>query len=648
MTKKFFAVCLVAATAFFQVQANPLVISQVMSSEASSSYPDWWQLSNYGTNDIDLSGYSWNDDSHGGFAGAVTGFDGVIIHGHESVIFTETAAAVNSAADFRTWWGLPGTVQVFIIGGPGLGAGGDTVRLWNTNRVAMGAATNGIDPELAPQLLVDRVDLGADAKGHTLYYNTNTGKFDVQSSLSDGISFQVATGDIGAPGLAFTNPAPIAIVTQPTNILANVGTPATFTIQAIGVPKPNFQWLFNGVPVDTNYCTASFNITNNFMRGTLTIPNVQVTNGGTFRVVVTNGFQSAVISSNAVLTVNTAPLAPVFTQVPLTNMYAYAPQTATFTVAAFASPPPNFQWQSNGVNIAGANDATFTLHINDTNETAIYSVQAYNVAGTNTASVNVVITEKPNLRITEIMSTENPGGGHNDWWEFSNLGTFPVNIQGFRFDDNSAFSGIVPFSQSYTIPDNVTISPGESIVLCEDMTPDQFRTWWGADQLPPNLQIVMYHAAGLSFSGSAGDALTVWNGAATDENDYIDSVTISIETNAVSFGFDPVSQTFLGIKPDGLTVLGVNGGIAAEVNGDIGSPGTIVNLPKITSFALTDGGAQLSWVSQPNYLYNVVCKTNLMDPSWTTVTNTTATDNIWSVTVPNTGPQLFYRVILNR
>ncbi|HEX4342201.1 MAG TPA: hypothetical protein VH255_02355, partial [Verrucomicrobiae bacterium] len=177
---------------------------------------------------------------------------------------------------------------------------------------------------------------------------------------------------------------------------------------------------------------------------------------------------------------------------------------------------------------------------------------------------------------------------------------------------------------------------------------DQFRAWWGADQLPAHLQIITYHAGGLSFSGTAGDALTVWNAAASDENDFIDSVSIASETNAVSFGFDPVSQEFLGTKPDGLTVLGVNGGIAAEVNGDIGSPGTIVNLPKITSLTLTNNATQLTWVSQPNYTYTVQYNSDLTSTNWTTFTNLTAGDTVWSVMDSTVSTQRFYRVILNR
>ena len=98
----------------------------------------------------------------------------------------------------------------------------------------------------------------------------------------------------------------------------------------------------------------------------------------------------------------------------------------------------------------------------------------------------------------------------------------------------------------------------------------------------------------------------------------------------------------------GLSVAGVNGAFIAAVNGDIGSPGTIVAYPRFTSLALTNGGAQLSWASQSNYTYTVQSKTNLADANWTTLANITAgVGDVWSWIDTTTSSQRFYRLILN-
>lgn len=652
MTKRFVTISLIAATAFIQAHAQ-LVITEVMTAEADKSHPDWWELTDFGTNNVDLTGYSWNDDSHGGFSGAVSApFAGVIIHPNESIIFTEAGTAVNSADDFRTWWGISGSVQVIMITGPGLGASGDTVRLWSTNLtdlVDSGYNTNGLDLEQAPDFLVDRVDTTAANNGQSLTCNTNNGTFGISSTNGINGAFTAAiTADVGSPGVASTNAGPVVITNQPINALVNVGAPASFQITAFGYPKPRFQWLFNGVPVDTNVATIVFTITNNYCRSTLTIPDVQVTNAGTFRVNVTNCFQT-VVSSNATLAVSTSPLAPVFTQTPPTNLFAYLPQSVTLTASAFGNPPPAFQWQLNGTNIDGQTDSQFSFNLSNTNQAGIYTIVAKNSAGTNTASTILIITPKPNLHITEIMSSESTNNStgdtskNSDWWELSNFGNFPVNLQDYRWDDNH-FS----FSDADTITNNVTIQPGESIILAEDMTPDQFRAWWGPQNLPANLQIITYPKIGFS---ATGDAVTLWNAAATTESDFIDSVSISTATRGISFGFDPTQLSdsgFLGFAPDGLSMADINGAFVAPIGGDVGSPGTIVNLPRFTSITQTNGGFALSWFTQPNWTNSVQFKTNLTDPNWTTLINLPGSNtNVMNFIDPVTSTQRFYRVILN-
>ncbi len=148
----------------------------------------------------------------------------------------------------------------------------------------------------------------------------------------------------------------------------------------------------------------------------------------------------------------------------------------------------------------------------DTNQTGTYSVIVTNSVGGTNASATLLVTPKPNLRITEIMSSEetNAAGstlGHGDWWELSNLGTFPVNIHGYRFDDNS-----YSLAQACSITNDITIAPGESIVLCEDMTPDEFRPpfshWWGGGpqslpsypaNLPKNFVFPYHFSSPFSF-----------------------------------------------------------------------------------------------------------------------------------------------------
>ncbi|HEX4349442.1 MAG TPA: FN3 associated domain-containing protein, partial [Verrucomicrobiae bacterium] len=332
--------------------------------------------------------------------------------------------------------------------------------------------------------------------------------------------------------------------------------------------------------------------------------------------------------------------APVITQSPA-SLEAYIGQSPTFTVQASGIPVPWYQWQFNGAPLGGQTNSQLTLPFLQTNQTGTYSVSVTNLAGATNISFALVVTPKPKLVITEAMSSEakNAKGSPistEDWWELSNLGTFPVNLQGCRFDDDHD-----SFSDAVTITDNVTIAPGESIILVEDMSPADFRMWWGPANLPANLQIITYPSIGFS---SDGDAITLWNAAATDLSDTVASVTFSTATKGVSFGYDPASNTF-----GALSVAGQNGAFVAALDGDIGSPGTLLALPQFTQLAFNGGsGFNLGFLTESNLGYGIQYKNNLLDPNWITLTNFIAPSNSFIFNDPSAGTNTrrFYRVVV--
>jgi hypothetical protein len=332
--------------------------------------------------------------------------------------------------------------------------------------------------------------------------------------------------------------------------------------------------------------------------------------------------------------------APVITQSPA-NLEAYIGQTPTFTVQTSGNPVPSYQWQFNSTNLVGQTNSQLTLSLIQTNQTGTYSVIVTNLAGGTNTSFVLTVTSKPNLVITEVMSSEAKGAkgstlSTEDWWELSNLGNFPVNLQGWRFDDDHD-----SFADAQTITNAATIASGESIILVEDMIPDDFRTWWGPQNLSANLQIITYPSIGFS---SDGDAVFLWNAAANSVTDTVASVTFSTATKGVSFGYDPASNIF-----GGLSATGQDGAFVAAVNGDIGSPGTILNLPRFTQLGFNGGsGFNLSFVTQSNLNYSVEYKNNLTDPVWMTLTNFTAVSNLFVVADPaaSTNSARFYRVLV--
>ena len=99
-------------------------------------------------------------------------------------------------------------------------------------------------------------------------------------------------GSAGKCGLA------PGIVGPPTSQAVTVGANASFSVVANGTPPLAYQWQFNG----TNVAGAA--------TSTLTLTNVQVSDGGSYAVVVTNAY-GTVTSTDATLTVNpVTPCAP--------------------------------------------------------------------------------------------------------------------------------------------------------------------------------------------------------------------------------------------------------------------------------------------------------------------------------------------------
>src|SRR6202008_4383214 len=108
-------------------------------------------------------------------------------------------------------------------------------------------------------------------------------------------------------------------------------------------------------------------------------------NGSTFQVVV-NNTAGTVTSAGATLTVKAAAGEPTITTPPA-NQTVTAGQTASFTVVAAGTAPLSYQWQKNGVNIAGATSASYTTPATTTADNgSTFAVAVSNTAGTITSA----------------------------------------------------------------------------------------------------------------------------------------------------------------------------------------------------------------------------------------------------------------------
>ena len=532
-----------------------LAITEVHSSQSTNGIPalhaDWFELTHYGTTPIDLRGWRFND-SNGGLTNGVVTLGALTLSPGESVVFVQDI----DAAAFRSWWGpaLSPSLQIisYTAASIGLSSTGDGIRLWDA------AAASGASPAVS----VDFAATGTNFSSFTS--DPKTGLLTARTTVEVPGAFSATdNGDWGSPGIGGPS-IPLSITTPPANQTVNPGDPATFKLEVAGLPRPRYQWRFNGtsIPGETG--------------PSLTVSNAQPQFSGLYSVQLDNGL-ATLTSTDARLQIAAAPSAPRWVQTP-SELTVLIGGVATFSATASGVPEPAYQWSFNGKTISGATTATLTLNSVTSAQSGQYSVSASNASGTISHSVTLNVLGRPDIRITEVSSArttldpafiDRVGFAPEDWWEITSFSPVPISLTGWRFDDNSASLG-----SALTIADtNLVILPGESIVFVERLTPDQFRTWWGTNNLPTGLKIVTYTGSGIGLS-SGGDALRLWSATATANADTIDGVDFPAGDPGISFNFNPDTREF-----GKLSALDLNGVFQAPATlegvKEWGSPGRI-------------------------------------------------------------------------
>ncbi len=203
-----------------------------------------------------------------------------------------------------------------------------------------------------------------------------------------------------------TEPPTIAL--QPQDQTVTLGGLATFAVTvATNSPTPwSFQWRLNGT------------ILSGATSPTLTIFNAQTNAAGAYQVVVSNPF-GGVLSARATLTVNT----PVTIVTQPASQTAVLGGTAILSVTATGSAPLTYQWQLNGVNLAGENAASLALNDVGPIDVGAYKVIVGNVVGTVTSAA-ATLTVVPGLTLAQALGATNlfwRVGGDASWFVETNV-----------------------------------------------------------------------------------------------------------------------------------------------------------------------------------------------------------------------------------
>ena len=170
-----------------------------------------------------------------------------------------------------------------------------------------------------------------------------------------------------------TSAIPATIIGHPASLTVDAGQSATFSVSAYGSSPVSYQWKKDGS--DIAGATSS----------SLAIDAATPADAGSYTVALSNS-AATVTSDPAVLTVNTAPA---ITTQPA-SVTTSVGQDVTFTIEATGSPAPTYQWQRNGVNIAGATSPTLALNDVQLTDTGVYTVRIVNSVGAVTSAPAVL------------------------------------------------------------------------------------------------------------------------------------------------------------------------------------------------------------------------------------------------------------------
>ena len=194
--------------------------------------------------------------------------------------------------------------------------------------------------------------------------------------------------------IANSGTAPV-ITNQPVSLTNNVSSNAAFTVTA-GTAPLHYQWYFN-----TN--TALLNATNT----SLTLTNIQLTNTGNYRVIITNS-SGSVTSSFATLTVWQPPIIA-NDLLSLTNLVS---SNATLTINASGTPALKYQWYFNtNTSLLNATNTSLTLTNLQLTNAGIYSVILTNSAGSVTSSfAKLTVWQPPVITNAPVGFTSVAGG----------------------------------------------------------------------------------------------------------------------------------------------------------------------------------------------------------------------------------------------
>ena len=392
---------------------------------------------------------------------------------------------------------------------------------------------------------------------------------------------------VPSPGAAFIAGTPPVVTQQPANAEPFVFGTTNFTAYVSG-PAVRYQWLFN-----SNVIAGATN-------ATLTLVNIQPSQGGAYRFLAYNGGGS-VVSSNAQLIVRI----PVFFSVQPTNQNVLPGTNVTLVSLAVGTGPIRYQWRFEGTNLPNATNASYSFTGASLTNHGTFSVTAIdNISAAVSPNAFIYVLIKPVI-VTHITGQTVLQGGTAI---FSVVATGAPPLW-YRWSRNG--SGVQTSMVPVLILTNVQASASIRVAVTNTASPLGVAS-------PALGTVALTMLADFDHDGIAD----LWEAA------YFGASSTNDPSNAL-------------LDPDGDGMNNLQEYLAGT------NP---TNAQSVLKLVLTSTNANvLQFLAQSNITYSVQWRTNFTTANWTNLTNVGGQTGIRTIIVDTAaGPpfsERYYRVV---
>ena len=251
--------------------------------------------------------------------------------------------------------------------------------------------TSGINQAIWARGLRNPFNFAIDRTNGRIHVN------DVGQDSWEEVNHAIAGANFGWPQTEGPNPAGVAGVRYPVHAYQNAGSSCAVTGAAFYRPTTvNFPSEYVGRYFFGDFCggfirmlsPTDYASSTGFATGISSLVDIQVHQDGSLYYLARGGGELFRVRS-------TAMTAPGISTHPA-SASVVSGQSVTFRVTASGSAPLAYQWQRNGVNIAGATSATYTFTAATADNGALYRVLVSNGAGS-------VLSSSATLTVSNIL-----------------------------------------------------------------------------------------------------------------------------------------------------------------------------------------------------------------------------------------------------